>query len=305
MKTLDNYITEQLEKHVNIDYEIFEHAGLYDGLEDLARFLTNKIKSHQEKKFRIIYKDTDRELSKFKNIFFKTIVLNCERSNGYDNEAEYQVNDEIDYLKEFDQFLFVSINIDLSIKHDSTNVYMILIHELTHAWDNFNHIKRYKKSYEKTTTGDIYGNITKSMDDNELIGKILYFINPIEINAWSASFAGYLYNNIEDKTIDDPQKALKIIKDSPLYQNYINMGEYIDAIYNDTLPKEFILKCCSEYNKIYNKNYTVEKIKKVLKNRYICVMNHINSNIGKICARYVKSLAIKDKNPNAIKFKIS
>ena len=83
------------------------------------------------------------------------------------------------------------------------------------------------------------------------------------------------------------------------------MGEYIDAIYNDTLPKEFILKCCSEYNKIYHKNYTVEKIKKDLKNRYICVMNHINSNIGKMCARYVKSLAIKDKNPNAIKFKIS
>lgn len=55
-------------------------------------------------------------------------------------------------------------------------------------------------------------------------------------------------------------------------------------------------------NKI--KNYTVEKIKKDLKNRYTYVMNHINSNIGKICARYVKTLAIKDKNPNTIKFKL-
>ena len=92
-----------------IDYELFEHAGLYDGIEDLARFLTNKIKSHQEKKFRIMYKDTDRELSKFKNVFFKTIVLNCERSNGHDNEASYQINDAIDYIPETDKFLFINI----------------------------------------------------------------------------------------------------------------------------------------------------------------------------------------------------
>lgn len=290
MKTLESYINEQLERHVNIDYELFEHAGLYNGIEDLARFLTNKIKSHQEKKFRIMYKDTDRELSKFKNIFFKTIVLNCERSNGYDNEASYQINDAIDYIPETDKFLFINIKVDLSLKHDATNVYMILIHELTHAWDNYNHIKRYNVSYENTSTGKVYTDMTKSMDEGELIGKILYFINPIEINAWAASFAGYLHEYVESNTINSPHEALKIIKSSPLYQNYINMGEYIDAIYNGTISQKFILKCCNEYNRIYHKNYTIEKIKKELKNRYTYVMNHINSNIGKMCARYIKRI---------------
>lgn len=290
MDSLKAYINEQLERHVSIDYNMFENAGLYDGVEELAAFLTNKIKSHQEKKFRIIYKDTDRELHNFKNVFFKTIILNCERSNGYDNDALYQINDKIDYIPEADKLLFVNIKIDLSLKHDATNVYMILIHELTHAWDNYNHIKRYKKSYINTPTGEIYNGISKSMDNDEIIGKILYFINPIETNAWVASFAGYLYQNIEDNTIDDPHKALEIIKNSPLYKNYVNIGEYIEAIYNNNISKEFIQKCCNEYNRIYHKNYTIEKIKRELKNRYTYVMNHINSNIGKICSRYIKSI---------------
>ena len=108
------------------------------------------------------------------------------------------------------------------------------IHELTHAWDNYNHIKRYNISYENTPTGEVYIDMTKSMDEGELIGKILYFVNPIEINAWTASFAGYLHEYVESNTINSPHEALKIIKSSPLYQNYINMGEYIDAIYNGT-----------------------------------------------------------------------
>ena len=44
MKSLENYLLDQLEKHINIDYNLFENAGLYDGIEDLAMFLTNKIK---------------------------------------------------------------------------------------------------------------------------------------------------------------------------------------------------------------------------------------------------------------------
>lgn len=51
MIRLFEYINnEKLLHHINIDYKLYENAGLYDGIEDLSKFLTNKIKSHQEKK---------------------------------------------------------------------------------------------------------------------------------------------------------------------------------------------------------------------------------------------------------------
>lgn len=50
MIRLFEYINnEKLLHHINIDYKLYENAGLYDGIEDLSKFLTNKIKSHQEK----------------------------------------------------------------------------------------------------------------------------------------------------------------------------------------------------------------------------------------------------------------
>lgn len=303
MKSLEGYIVERLEKHLNIEYKLFENAGLYDGIEDLARFLTNKIKSHQEKEFKLIYKDNNIGISKFKNIFFKSIILNCERSNGYDNEGRYVINGEIDYDANTNKLNYVLISLELSIKHEPEDVYFILIHELTHAWDNFNHIKRYSKPYSKSKTGQIYNRFTNSMDEGELIGKILYFINDIEINAWVASFAGYLYDYIEDNTIDNPHKALEIIKNSPLYKNYINIGEYVTAMYNNDnnyISKEFMHNCCKEYNKIYGKNYTEEKVRKQLYIQYKKAMQKIESNIGKLCTRYVKNLSFKDKNPKTI-----
>ena len=90
MIDLDKYISEQLLKHLNIDYNIIENAGLYDGIEDLCKFLTNKIRSHQEKEFVISYNDSDIELKSMRNIFFKNIILKCERSNKNNNDGNQQ-----------------------------------------------------------------------------------------------------------------------------------------------------------------------------------------------------------------------
>ena len=77
MKLLETYLSESLYNHLSIDYELYEAAGLYDGIEDLCKFLTNKIKSHQEKEFTITYNSDDRELHNIKNVFFDNITLKC------------------------------------------------------------------------------------------------------------------------------------------------------------------------------------------------------------------------------------
>ena len=134
-----------------IDYNIYENAGLYDGIEDLCRFLTNKIKSHQEKEFIINYNDDNIELSKMHNIFFKKIILKCERSNKNRNEGEYELNDSIDYDSDSQQFNYIKINLYLSQKHISQEVYSILLHEITHAWDDYNGYKKHSTTLKHSS----------------------------------------------------------------------------------------------------------------------------------------------------------
>ena len=99
----------------------------------------------------------------------------------------------------------------------------------------------------------------------------------------------------EDTQIINPHEALKIIKASELYKNYINIGIWVKAIYdNDNrLSKEFIHDLCIEYNKIYGTNYTEYKIKKLIYIKYNKAIKKIESNIGKLCTRYIKDLIIK------------
>ena len=298
MKSLEDYISEQLVKHLNIDYNVLENAGLYDGIEDLCKFLTNKIKSHQEKEFTISYKDSDRELSNMNNIFFKNIILKCERSNKNNNDAEYYNNDIIDFDKESDKFNYIKLYLHLSQKHIADEVYSILLHEITHAWDNYNSCKKHSTTLKDSIKQSKYIKILSYLDSTgpkQKLGQILYFLNEIEVNAWVASFAGYLYNYMEENTINNPHKALEIIKKSDLYKNYINIGEYINALYNNDkrLSKEFVHEICQSYNEIYNTNYTEYKIKKLLYTRYNKVMNKIESNIGKICTKYIKDLRLR------------
>lgn len=308
MQSLEEYLLEQLEKHINIDYNLFENAGLYDGIEELAMFLTNKIRSHQEKEFKLIYKDTDRELSKFKNIFFKSISICCERCNTTDNTGRYEINDVIDYDNKTDKFNYITIKCELSVSHNQNEIYLIFLHELTHAWDNYNHIKKYgNKSLNDVFINTKYDEVAKLMNSSDglysFVGLLLYFINPMKVNAFMGSFASYLYDTVNDNRIEDPHKALNIIKSSQLYKNYVQLGAFVQKLYdNDAAINKYLIKyICKEYNRVYCKNYTESKIKKTIYWQYKKVLKKIESNIGKLCVRYTKNLSFKDINPNSIK----
>ena len=280
MKSLEEYIIERLQSHLYIDYNLTESAGLYDGIEDLCKFLSNKIKAHQEREFDITYSNT--ELSDKSNIFFKKIILRCERSNKYDNDGEYVLNRDIDYDDSTKLFNYVVINLYLTLKHNQTDVYSILLHELTHAWDDYNGFLKKSSPLNKINH---YKNILNALDGGgtkKTLGQILYYITPSDVNARIAELAGVINDNMK------PQEALQEIKKSPIYQNYINIGKWVKAVYDNKLDKKFISELCNEYNNVYNKNYTEYKIRILLYKQYRAAMNKINSNIGKICARYVK-----------------
>lgn len=298
MIRLFEYINnEKLLHHINIDYKLYENAGLYDGIEDLSKFLTNKIKSHQEKKFVIKYNYDDIQLRKFHNIFFNQIIISCVRDKNHSNIGEYISNDVVDFNISTNRFNFVRINLELTINNNSQEVYQSLLHELTHAWDDYNSYKNGTTSIKKASIDMNYSNIINLIqsgnDTNELIGKIFYFLSDIEINAFMAQFAGYLYNYLEDNTIIDPHKAYNIIKDSDIYKNYKNIGFVLYMINNDDMYNKTKKLLVDKYNNLHNTNYLAHKVFKILNNQYKRIMRRIESNIGKLCVRYIKELVIK------------
>ena len=298
MIRLFEYINnEKLLHHINIDYKLYENAGLYDGIEELSKFLTNKIKSHQEKKFVIKYNYDDIQLRNFHNIFFNQIIISCVRDKNHSNIGEYISNDAVDFNSSTNRFNFVRINLELTINNNSQEVYQSLLHELTHAWDDYNSYKNGTTSIKQASIDMNYSNIINLIqsgnDTNELIGKIFYFLSDIEINAFMVQFAGYLYNYLEDNTIIDPHKAYNIIKDSDIYKNYESIGSVLCALNNNDTYNETKLLLTNEYNKLHNTNYSPHKVFKILNNQYNKIMRRIESNIGKLCTRYVKELIIK------------
>ena len=300
MKTILEYINnDSLSNHIHIDYAIYENAGLYNGVEELSHFLTNKIRSHQDKEFVIEYNSDDKQLSKMHNIFFNKIILDCVRDKNNRNEGEYIINNKVDYNVNTKQFNFIVIKLSLSLKHNDTEVYQRLLHELTHAWDNYNSFKKGTTSLKHAVLDSNYKNILKAFDDEtnykHTIGQILYFTSDIELNGFMAEFAGYLYDYIDNNTIDDPHTAVKIVKQSELYKNYKNIGVWVTALYNDDkrIPNKFKTLLYNEYNKINKTDYTEYKISKILYNKYVKINNKIESNMGKLCSRYVKELTIK------------
>lgn len=295
---LSDFLTsEKLLNHINIDYRIYENAGLYDGIEDLSRFLTNKIKSHQEYNFILEYNYDDIQLRNFNNIFFSKIIIKCERNKYNNNYGEYIPNEEIDFNKTINKFNYIRINLSLSIKHIAQEVYRILLHELTHAWDDYNSYKN-KTTSLKTVLLNNYNNILKILDTSknsydEIIGKILYFLSDIEMNAFMTEIAGYLYDTLDTNTIDNPHKAVEILKNSDLYKNYKNIGSILNSISETSDYEEFKNKLTNTFNEVNNTDYSSDKVLKILINKYIKIMRKIESNIGKLCVRYVKELKVR------------
>ena len=298
MIRLFEYINnEKLLHHINIDYKLYENAGLYDGIEDLSKFLTNKIKSHQEKKFVIKYNYDDIQLRKFHNIFFNQIIISCVRDKKHSNIGEYISNDVVDFNISTNRFNFVRINLELTINNNSQEVYQSLLHELTHAWDDYNSYKNGTTSIKKASIDMNYSNIINLINngnnEKELIGKIFYFLSNIETNAFMGQFAGYLYDYLEENTIIDPHKAYNIIKNSEIYKNYESIGSVLYMINNDVMYSKTKKLLVDKYNNLHNTNYSEHKVFKILNNQYNKIMRRIESNIGKLCVRYIKELVIK------------
>ena len=292
---IENYIDYSILQHLAIEYKennlysknhiILEKYGVYDGCEELAQFISDKV---EKEGMDNQYEFTKDELLKFSNIFFEKIIIDIDTFE--DKGGEYLDNEELNSNLLFDE---VIINLYLNENH-LNKVKETLMHELTHAYNNYIMILKGDNGYIKTSKSLLYQNIQKpSSNDNEfLLKKALYLLLGYEKNAFFAEIKDELSQNKEQ--IKTPYDALNILKKSLIYQAYKNLDKQINDFFDNKLSENDIKEIETAYIKITQEKKTANQIFKTLRSLSKKTLKKLDNQLPKLCIENLNNILITD-----------
>ena len=294
MKPLDNYIQDislnyisnEVKRYINIrsifdnlhitlnEQLLLEGSGLYKGCYELAKYIDNKVFNSNENKIII----NTNEL-KFQNIFAKEIILNINRNSSeeyagyiFANKLNLKYNENRWLVKEN---LFKFIEIELNFNNKTKSVIDLIIHELDHAYDDYQQYKNNGTTYQYKYIKSNYKLFDTHKNDDEftkLVKAINYIFIKFETHAYITQIRGEInkkFNNISEaydfiEKNSNTWKQLKIVK---------NNAEYI------LQNKSYLNKYCEVYKSITNTQKSNNKIIKELENNlnkyWKKVINHV------------------------------
>ena len=294
MKPLDNYIQDislnyisnEVKRYINIrsifdnlhitlnEQLLLEGSGLYKGCYELAKYIDNKVFNSNENKIII----NTSEL-KFQNIFAKEIILNINRNSSeeyagyiFANKLNLKYNEDRWLVKEN---LFKFIEIELNFNNKTKSVIDLIIHELDHAYDDYQQYENNGTTYQYKYIKSNYKLFDTHKDDAEftkLVKAINYIFIKFETHAYITQIRGEInkkFNNISEaydfiEKNSNTWSQLKIVK---------NNAEYI------LQNKSYLNKYCEVYKSITNTQKSNNKIIKELENNlnkyWKKVINHV------------------------------
>ena len=293
-----NYISNEVKRYINIrsifdnlhitlnEQLLLEGSGLYKGCYELAKYIDNKVFNSNENKIII----NTSEL-KFQNIFAKEIILNINRNSSeeyagyvFANKFNLKYNEDRWLVKEN---LFKFIEIELNFNNKTKSVIDLIIHELDHAYDDYQQYKNNGTTYQYKYIKSNYKLFDTHKDDDEftkLVKAINYIFIKFETHAYITQIRGEInkkFNNISE-AYDFIEKnsytwsQLKIVKNNAEYilqnKNYLNnYCEIYKIITNTQKSNNKIIK---ELENNLNKYW-----KKVINHVYLLLIeNSINEN---------------------------
>lgn len=279
--------SNMLEEHFKLEFNlknelqysiiVNEHYGTYNGQIKLAilvsKYIFKRTKLTNDKYIKYVLYGN--ELKSFENIFFDKLIVIYNEScyTNYDMTSEY--NDE---TKKFNQ-----IKIFINSRENKTynDILVSLVHELTHAWEDYNRrIKDDKLSLYNTLSNSNYkeliSHINSFNDFSDLCAKILYMFKRFEKNVYISELSVALHNS--NKKINNYKDALDVFYNTETYKEYYILYEAFKKFYNEN---KFI-----KYYQNHIKNISPNKIYKILNNQFINVFNKISSIVPKLYYEY-------------------
>ena len=262
---------------------VFEGSGIYAGCYDLAKYINEKIFSSEDSNISIITHDLN-----MKNIFTHRINININRNGTQDNAWYVFGNNEGYEMSRWDNIsnMFNWIDIKVEICPDTKSVISLIIHELTHAQDDWQQHKHNGKTYTYKYIESNYDAFTVSeKDDNftKLVKIINYVCSDFEVKSYIAQM-----NDEIDKKFSNIYDAYDYFdKHSNTWKQFKIVENNIEIILQN---KEYSTKYCDVYRKIFNNKYSDKKIlnmlrkssrkmwRKTINHVYHILSNNLNEN---------------------------
>jgi hypothetical protein len=186
---------------------------------------------------------TENIFSHIENCFFENIFLQVEMCETNKSNVNGYMNVNKSKELENDKIPLISGKLHIFCPKEKlkSSVAAIFAHEITHVYENYKRIKSNAPSIYDIVTNSNYSNnsdrYTSNKYDRKMISNIVYYTTKFEVNAYAASIYGTLKMHADEMI--DAQDALDLIKYySPVYQNFVKFGTYIQNLNIRYLDKQ-------------------------------------------------------------------
>ena len=286
MKTIVDYINDRLLSHTKI--YLNESRGIFDGCYDLAIFLNEKITKaiSKNKSYIEIDKKSIEDVIK-QEMFFEKISLLIDRTSDIFT-ARYR----LDNVNLSDSGLLEDVCIYIGVKEYSRyreNYVDILVHELTHAFNNYNLIIHGASSIYDMIKDIDYDRMRDFHEHNvpsiiRELRRSLYILQPYEKNSFISQLIANVKELMEKGEIEEKHnltssEIMDYIRKTDIYKAYKDISILISLYKNDELTESEIKSIEAEYNKIYKTNNKkckyIMHILEVLMNRAIYKIENV------------------------------
>ena len=286
MKTIVDYINDRLLSHTKI--YLNESRGIFDGCYDLAIFLNEKITKaiSKNKSYIEIDKKSIEDVIKQK-MFFEKISLLIDRTSDIFT-ARYR----LDNVNLSDSGLLEDVCIYIGVKEYSRyieNYVDILVHELTHAFNNYNLIIHGASSIYDMIKDIDYDRMRDFHAHNvpsiiRELRRSLYILQPYEKNSFISQLIANIKELMENGEIKEKHnltssEIMDYIRKTDIYKAYKDISILISLYKNGELSESEIKSIEDEYNNIYKTNNKkckhIMHILEVLMNRAIYKIENV------------------------------
>ena len=260
--------------------ELNESYGVFNGCETLAKKIYNRL----------------REL-KLQNGERIIITLELENNQWIDSidvmaYVDEQSNTGASYISSSELALYGNRNkfspLELTVNLNSKNIVVNLMHELTHAYEDYNRrIKGKKNMIDRALESGYHLNKRVGNYDNEkkYLSFILYYLTDFEINAHLSQLKGELQNC--NKHFYNIQEIVDFLRKTDVYKRYSIIKSYIDffSSISDEKSQSIVLSWVSDLSNLKFRAY--KNFVNYINEKYNKIERHMNRFIPKIAYEYL------------------